>query len=138
MHILICIFCFYNVSTGIQSRLSFDKEFKHCNIITFDGEIWIAHEFDSTGIHTQRVNARSGAALLRGLKHIQSLISMIVVSVNKRASIAWKPFIVRSCNEFNRYVSGVNVGFTFNPKHLYNKLIEYNGINYDILYHWRR
>ena len=72
------------------------------------------------------------------MKCIQSLTAMIVVSVGQRASIKWKPYLVRSCNELDRYISGVDVGFTFNPKHLYNKLIKYDHTNYDILYRWVR
>ncbi len=135
---MICVFCFYNVSTGIQSKLAFSKVFKHCNIITYDGSIWLATEFDLTGIHMQKVKCFSGASLLRGLKHIESLTAMIVVSVGERASICWKPYLVRSCNELDRYISGVDTGFTFNPKHLYNKLLKRDGANYEILYHWRR
>lgn len=135
---MICVFCFYKISSGIQAKLAFSKEFKHCNVITFDGDIWIASEFDTTGIHNKKIKVYTGASLLRGLKYIDSLIGLIVVSVGQRAKTIWKPYIVRSCNEFDRYIAGVDIGFTFNPKHLYNKLLKYDGINYDILYHWRR
>ena len=138
MYQLIAIFCFYNISTGIQAKLSFSNTFKHCNIITYDGVVWLATEFDDTGIHTQTINARTGAALLRGMKTIQSLTAMICVSIGQRTSIKWKPYFVRSCNELDRYISGIDVGFTFNPKHLYNKLIKYDHTNYDILYRWVR
>ncbi len=135
---MIHIFCFYNISTGIQAKLSFSKVFKHCNIITFDGEIWIATEFDLQGIQNRRINVFTGTSLLRGLKYIQNLIAIIVVDVKERAKTCWKPYIVRSCNELDRYISGVDIGFTFNPKHLYNKLINNSGKNYEILYHWSR
>lgn len=135
---MICIFCFYNVSSGIQAKLAFSPVFKHCNIITFDGETWIASEFDLQGIHMRRIKAHSGASLIRGLKHIESLIAMVVVDVQEKASITWKPYVTRSCNELDRYVSGVDVGFTFNPKHLYNKLLKHHGNRYEVLYHWRR
>lgn len=135
---MICIFCFYNISSGVQAHLAFSNVFKHCNIITFDGENWIATEFDLTGIHMRPIGATSGAGLIRGLKYIDSLIGMIVVDVDIKASITWKPYLVRSCNELDRYISGVDTGFTFNPKHLYNKLLKHQGSNYDLLYHWRR
>lgn len=135
---MICIFCFYNVSSGVQAKLAFSKEFKHCNVITFDGEVWLVHEFDMKGIHARKVHTLSANALLRGMKHIESLIAMISVKVGERASITWKPYIVRSCNELDRYIAGVDIGFTFNPKHLYNKLLCKEGTNYEILYHWRR
>ena len=135
---MIAIFCFYNQSSGPQARLAFSKTFKHCNIITFDGEIYLALEWDKSGIITRKINATSTKSLVKGLKHIDSLIAIIVVDIWNRKNIVWKPFIVRSCNELDRYISGVNIGFTFNPKHLYNKLLRYNRINYEILHFWRR
>ena len=135
---MICFFCFYNVSSGVQAKLAFSKVFKHCNIITFDGDTWLVHEFDLTGIHAKRVKVFSSSSFIRGLKYIDCLRAMIVVDVGEKAPVTWKPYIVRSCNELDRYISGVDTGFTFNPKHLYNKLIKYNGSNYEILYHWRR
>lgn len=135
---MLCFFCFYNVSSGIQAKLAFNKVFKHCNIITFNGDIWLAVEFDLQGIHLRRIEAYSSSSLIRGLKCIDSLIALIVVEVFERKRVQWKPYLVRSCNELDRYISGVDVGFTFNPKHLYNKLLKYHGTNYEILYDWRR
>jgi hypothetical protein len=135
---LICFFCFYNKSTGIQSKLAFSELYRHCNIITYDGDIWLAHEFDHTGLINKRIKVYKSTSLLRGLKYIDSLISLIIVHVHTRAKHSWKPYIVRSCNELDRYIAGVDTGFTFNPKHLYNKLIKNHGTNYEILYHWRR
>lgn len=135
---MICFFCFYNISSGIQSNLAFSDSFKHCNIITFDGEIWILTEFDLQGIHQRKVQAESAVSLMRGMKHISCLTALVVVNVFEKTAIPWKPCWVRSCNELDRYISGVDIGFTFNPKHLYNKLIKYHRTNYEILYEWRR
>jgi len=130
--------CFYNISAGIQAKLAFSQEFRHCNVITYDGESWLVTEFDAFGYQIQMVDVRSGASLIRGMKHVPSLTALIVIDVEKKARVCWKPFMVRSCNELARYVTGANIGFTFNPKHLYNKLIKYNCRNYDILHAWRR
>lgn len=136
---MISFFCFYNVSSGVQARLAFSDIFKHCNIITFDGETWIVHEFDINGIQTKRIKVYSSSSFIRGLKYIDSLMAMIVVNVEEKATFNWKPFLVRSCNEIDRYIAGVDIGFTFNPKHLYSKLIKNADVsNYEILYHWRR
>lgn len=135
---MICFFCFYNQSSGVQAKLAFSEEFKHCNIVTFDGQAWIATEFDLQGIQMRAIQAYKSSSLIRGLKYIDSLIGLIVVQVSDKAKVSWKPYLVRSCNEIDRYISGVDVGFTFNPKHLYNKLLKYHGTNYEILYHWRR
>lgn len=135
---MICFFCFYNQSSGIQSSLSFHKDFKHCNLITFDGELWLAHEFDKSGMIVQRVNVYTASSLIRGLKYVDSVIALVVVDVRERDSISWKPFLVRSCNELDRYISGVEIGFTFNPFHLYNKLLKCKSKKFDVLYAWRR
>jgi hypothetical protein len=135
---MICFFCFYNKSSGVQAKLAFSEDFKHCNIITFDGETWIATEFDLQGIQMRSIHVSKSSSLIRGLKYIDSLIGLIVVEVVDKAKVSWKPYLVRSCNEIDRYISGVDVGFTFNPQHLYNKLLKYHGTNYEILYHWRK
>jgi len=132
-------FCFYDVSNGPQARLSFSGEFRHCNVIGFDGAAWIATEFDSRGYHLEIVEVKSAASLLRGLKHVKTITAIIVVDVESKARVSWKPFLVRSCNEIARYLAGVDIGFTFNPEHLYNKLIKFShSKNYEILHAWRR
>lgn len=136
---MIAYFLFYNYSTGVQANLAFSKEFRHCNVITFDGENWVNVEFDATGILTRVLDVNDGWSLIRGLKTIKVLTAMVVVDINERKKVAWKPFWVRSCNELDRYVAGIDLGFTFNPRHLYSKLLRYNGKrNYEILYAWRR
>ena len=135
---MIAFFCFYDYSTGIQSKLAFSKTFKHCNIITFDGTCYLAFELSSVGIETRKIKTNGSVQLIRGLKYIDSLTAIVVVNVDRKASIRWKPYVVRSCNELNRYISGVDIGFTFNPKHLYNKLFSNNNNGYEILYAWRR
>lgn len=126
------------MSSGVQARLAFSDTFKHCNIVTFDGELWLATEFDHQGIHTRMIHVSKSSSLIRGLKYIDSLTALIVVDVGEKARVSWKPYLVRSCNELDRYISGVNIGFTFNPKHLYNRLLMNHGSNYEILYVWRR
>ena len=136
---MIAFFLFYNFSSGVQARLAFSKEFRHCNIITYDGDHWVNTEFDSSGIIIRVLDVPRGRALIRGLKTIQSLMAMVIVDISDRKKVAWKPWWVRSCNELDRYLSGVDIGFTFNPRHLYNKLLRYNGKrNYQILHAWRR
>jgi hypothetical protein len=136
---MIAIFLFYNISNGIQAKLAFSDTFRHCNIITFDGSNWINYELDSLGIHTRVLDVKQGVALIRGLKSMKELVAMVTVWVEKRARMSWKPWWVRSCNEFNRYIAAVDIGFTFNPRHLYSKLLKYDKIrNYEVLQHWRR
>lgn len=136
---MIAIYCFYNISNGIQSRLAFSKEFKHCNIITFDGDYWINYELDCYGVHTKVLQVKDGAKLLRSLRILKPLIATVTVFVDYPVKVTWKPFWVRSCNEFTRYVGGVDIGLTLNPMHLYKKLLQYGeASNYQILNAWRR
>lgn len=135
---MIQFFCFYNKSAGKQARLACSKEFKHCNTIRFNGQDWVAFEFDGYGFQFDTVNAPSAASLIRGAKHIESLVALIVVEVEARQFVSWKPWMIRSCNEFARYQSGINVGLTLTPKHLYNKILKNKDANYSILYQWRR
>lgn len=136
---LIAVFIFYSKSSGVQARLAFSEEFRHCNIITFDGQDWVMLDFDKTGLLTRRIYCTEGTSLLRHLKVIPEVSATVTVTVKERAIIGWKPWLVRSCNEICRYASGVDVGFTFNPIHLYWKLLKYRGKgNYEMLSHWRR
>lgn len=136
---LLAIFIFYNTSGGIQSSLSFSKEFKHCGIVTFDGNHWIATDFDETGLLTRYCTIKRGARFLELMKHQDNVSALISCQITERFKIKWKPFLARSCNEICRYVAGIDVGFTFNPIHLYKKLLKYDRRrNYEILSHWRR
>lgn len=136
---LIAVFIFYDKASGAQARLAFSKEFKHCNIITFDGKDWIALDFDRTGLLTRKINCKDGETLLRNLHVVKEITAIVSVNVTERVKVMWKPWWVRSCNEICRYSSGVDVGFTFNPIHLYWKLLKYTGRrNYEVLTHWRR
>lgn len=136
---MIAYFLFFNVATGKQAWMGFSQEFCHCNVIVYDGSHWINYDFDKYGIHGRVLDVPSGWQLIRGLKIIKSLSAMVCVEISQRKAISWKPWWVRSCNELDRYLTGVDVGFTFNPRHLYSKLLRYGGRrNYEILYAWRR
>lgn len=135
----IAIFVFYNKSYGAQSKLSFSKDMKHCNVITFDGHHWIQFEFERTGFLTRKLHCKSGAKLIEKLPTIKEVSRIIAVIVDDKHEFMWSPWMARSCNEFSRYAAGVNIGFTFNPAHLYKKLLKYTNVrNYKILCAWRR
>lgn len=135
---MIALFLFYNKTNGFQSIFS-TKGIKHCNIICYDGQDFIMFALEEHGIGFRRIKAKSTLKIMRNIKVIETLIGMIVVNVDEPKKIPWKPFWVRSCNELCRYVSGVDIGFTFNPTHLINKLLKYNNKrNYQILSSWSR
>jgi hypothetical protein len=136
---LIALFLFYERATGPQAILSFSREFKHCNIITFDGRDWIMLDFDRSGLITRKINCKNGQQLIRNIRVIQSISAIISVALKERKKVMWKPFWGRSCNEICRYAAGIDIGLTFNPRHLYSKLLKYsNKRNYEILSVWRR
>lgn len=136
---MIAIFCFYDIASGKQSRLAFSKEFKHCSLITFDGEHWINWEFDRLGLHIRLLRVIDAGRFIYHLKLIKELTAVVAVWIDNRAYTTWKPLLIRSCNEFARYISGIDIGLTFNPKHLFSKILKYDSIrNYQILHAWRR
>jgi len=136
---LVAIFIFYKIATGVQAGLAFSDEFKHCNTITYDGSDWIMLDFDRTGILTRKIKCNDPNGLIRNLRVIKDVTAVITVIIKKRHKTKWKPFIVRSCNEICRYTAGINIGFTFNPVHLYKKLLKYRHTrNYEVLDAWRR
>jgi hypothetical protein len=136
---LIAIFIFYAKATGVQAWMAFNDEFRHCNIIVFDGSDWLMIDFDRTGLRVRKIKCRDGNQLIRLLPVNPDVTATVSVMVKDRAKVRWKPFWVRSCNEVCRYASGVDIGFTFNPIGLYQKLLRYRGRrNYELLSAWRR
>lgn len=134
----LAIFLFYNKATGKQAFLSFNETIKHVNVIVYDGTQPVLIDMDKTGIKTRVLRITDVNKILSNIKRIPILTSIIVAYIDKRAASAWRPWWVRSCNEIARHATGINVGFTFNPIHLYNKLLQCDGTDYDILTHWRR
>jgi hypothetical protein len=136
---MIAIFLFYSISAGPQAWLAFSKEFRHSTIIIYDGKHWINYEFDKTGFHTRVLNVTDSNRFISRLTLIKELSAIICVSLDTRTNFTWSPFLIRSCNEIDRYISSVEIGLTWNPKQLYFKLLKYDKIrNYEILYAWRR
>lgn len=137
---MITIFLFYDTSYGIQVKLSFSKSMKHVNIIQFDGVLWLALSSSSDGITWKTLNLSCSAQrFIEKLKIIPELSAIVVTCSLSRHHKSWCPLIIHSCNEACRYISGLNLGWTFNPRHLYNKLLKWdNRTNYEIIYHWRR
>jgi hypothetical protein len=136
---LIAIIIFYNKSHGIQAKLAFSNELRHCNVVTFDGNHWIAMDFTKEGLITRCVKVKDSIKFIHHLKSIPEATAILSVNINERHKVMWKPWLVRSCNEICRYATGVDTGWTFNPRHLYSKLIKYDSRrNYQILTHWRR
>lgn len=136
---MIAIFLFYDEGRGKQRIFTRGSAFKHCDIIIYDGDVTIAVQAQPEGIGLRRINSTNIVSIMRNLKIIPSLIAMVCVEVMQRKKLKWFPLQIKSCNELCRIMSGIDVGVTFNPIHLYNKLIKFSKLkNYDLLYLWNR
>ncbi len=137
---MISVFVFYDMSSGIQAPLAFSKVFRHCNLFNCSDDYQtIQLDFNLTGIITRFYKFDHLMDLMHTLRRLKKVTAIVVTRIVERQKTKWKPFWVRSCNEVCRYGSGINVGFTFNPKQLYGKLLKYDRRrNYEILEHWRR
>lgn len=130
---------FYNVASGKQARLALNENFKHCDVVTYDGDIYLHLSWNHQGIQTRRVKARSTRVLLRAFRCDPRITAIIAVYCEKRAATGWRPLRVQSCNEFCRFVSGMDIGFTWDPYSLYKKMLRYDHKrNYEVISAWRR
>jgi hypothetical protein len=133
------IFLFYSKSLGIQSRLAFSDDKKHCDVMVSDGRAWVAFQYTGRGIEHRVFKAKDCKRILKHLKTIPELSHYIVVSVHQAYMHGWKPFIVSSCNEICRKIAMVETGWTFNPRHLYTKLTKLDGkTNFRVINTWSR
>jgi len=135
----IYLFIFYNKAVGKQVRYIRNKKYLHCNIIVFDGKHYVLLEVSTSGIDFRIVRTKSLLKLIGRLKTIESIESMICLSTSSRYKSKWFPLCIKSCNEFCKSVAAVDIGFTYDPVHLYKKLLKYdNQKNFEILYAWER
>lgn len=133
------IFVFYDSSHGKQAKLAFSKDLKHCNVLVKDNAHWLMLMFERDGLHMRCIAGYDLKAITRNLPKLKHVSAIISLDIEQRKRFTWSPWWARSCNEVSRYGAGVDIGFTYNPRHLYNKLLKYNGRrNYKIISHWRR
>jgi hypothetical protein len=136
---MIEIFLFYDKANGVQEKFTFSKDFKHCNLLTCDGEYSFLTWLDGTGINRREVKYGHKVKFMNRIKKNPDLSAMIVVWVEDRVEKKWFPFMLRSCNEVCRLSSSVDIGVTLNSAHLHHKLLRLNGQrNFTIDYAWRR
>lgn len=135
---MIAIFLFYDKGLAKQGRFT-SNGIKHCNLICFDGRDWFLCGTTSKGITFRSLRVTRSSRLIEHIKRTNGLIKIIAVSSKEIPNQRWFPLWIRSCNELCRYISGVDVGFTYNPTHLIKKLVKYdNKRNYEIIYRWNR
>lgn len=136
---MICFFLFYDKAYGLQRVFSFGATLQHCDVICFDGKTWVLFQFSNKGVEFQSIKVTTVERMLKHLPIIPELIEIIGVEVERKTCFPWRPFWVRSCNELCRYLTGVDIGFTLNPRQLHKKLLACNHKrNFEIIYRWER
>lgn len=135
---MLTIFVFHNRTRHrIMNLFTFSRKFKHVDAYTFNGKQWIGFRMSSDGI-TYTISEGEGRNLVEEAKKLPDVEAIIGVQIDKRAHFPWRPLTIPMCNEFARLISGVDTGASWNPRHLYNKLLKYNGRrNFEIFYRWR-
>ena len=135
---MIVIFLFFSASMGKQLKYTLG-EHKHMSVICYHGDYPVIMELAHTGIEYRIISNPNMVKVIKNLKIIETLMEMVVVDVKEKSPSKWHLFLIRSCNEICRYISGVQIGLTLNPCHFLRKLIKLNKQkNYHILLRWRR
>ena len=130
---MIAVFLFYNQGIGKYSRFSFSKELVHSALLCYEGNRCILFEIAPTGF-IYRILKNSDA-----IKKLPSLSAFIAVFVKEKKKVKEWPIKWYTCNEVCRYFSGIDIGWTFNPKFLFKKLMKFKDKrNYELLSCWRR
>ena len=135
---MIVFFIFSNSGQGLQRKFTFSDEFVHVNVITFDGETWIFHEYGSRGFECRVLRVKDSATLFRNLKRIDHITSIITLNVQREKCYKFRFLMPQACNNIMTQISGINIGYTINPAHLYKKLLKNKPTNFEILSTWRR
>lgn len=136
------IFVFYNVATGVPALFTFHKHYRHMSVITSHDDYWVNYDCGGKGIHYDIVQEpRSTEEVMEGLKQLSYISGLVSIEYNEadRAFVSWKPFIIRSCNELCRYLTGIDIGLTWNPYHFHKKLFKHaKDRNYVVTAMWER
>lgn len=111
----------------------------HCALLCYQGDHCILFEIAPFGFIYRILKSNDVNRNLNAVKKLPVLSAFIAVMINKKKKVKEWPFKWYTCNEVCRYFSGVDIGWTFNPRHLFKKLLKYKAKrNYELLAHWRR
>lgn len=129
---------FFDKSSVYWSK--FLKRFKHCALLVFD-------ELQNTvlfyGLQTNKIIMRTSVCnsfdqYIEHLLNIKSLVCYLILEVHKPSNKNHKLVTILTCNELVRISTGINVGFTLTPNHLYKKICLNISPNYTIIQLWNR
>lgn len=132
---MICIFIFYSKAEGYQKIFSFGNKIKHCNLVIYKDGMFTGFEFNKGGLKFKVYKEKSFTKLISNILKLKYIHSIIVTRVIKRKNKIWSPYIVRSCNEICRLLSGIDTGLCINPQTFYNAILK-KKTNYEIF--WRK
>ncbi len=136
---MIAVFLFYNHGIGKYNRFTFSKQLVHCSLLCYQGDQCILFEIAPFGFIYRILKSNDVNKNLNAIKKLPLLSAFIAVFIKGPKKINEFPLKWYTCSEVCRHFSGVDVGWTFNPKHLYQKLLKYKDkTNYELLAHWRR
>jgi hypothetical protein len=132
---------FYSKSVSKWSIFS-PKNFKHCSVIACDGDddwIVINPSHYKLEMIIKKSKGKSIANLIKshhklGLTHV---VGLQVIKPHRERKIYAPLEVPFACHTAVKYVTGLDVGWCFNPWHLFVKLNRFkNKRNFSIEYQW--
>lgn len=135
---MISIFLFFNNGKGMPHTLSFGP-YNRCSLIVLTDGNYIMIQMTQWGIRLRRIKAKRFTTLVDKLFLLEGLQTVVCTWIKQYPTNPWRPLWLRSCNELCRHTGAVDIGRTWNPTHLFKKLLKYdNTRNYEIIYHRSR
>ena len=136
---MIAVFLFYNQGIGKYRIFNFSQQFVHCALLCYESDRCILFEIAPTGFIYRILKSNDVNKNLNAIKKLPSLSAFIAVLVKEKKKVKEWPIKWYTCNEVCRYFSGIDIGWTFNPKFLFKKLMKFKDKrNYELLSCWRR
>jgi hypothetical protein len=131
---MICIFLFFSNGNGMPNCLAYGP-YKRCNLIVHTDGNYLMIQMTKWGIRLRRIRANRFHSLVDKLFLLEGLEKVVCTRIREYPKNPWRPFWLRSCNELARYAGAVDIGHTWNPTHLFKKLLKYdNTRNYEIIH----
>lgn len=130
---------FSNVCEGTPGVFVTNSPMKHCEIFTYHGDLWVHFKTGKHGIEYQIYKNSDLQYIVNMLQKIDKVQAILHIEQRYSASFNWLPYVSSNCNEFVRFIGGLDIGYTRTPYHLFKKLVKYDGTtNYRIRMKWER
>ena len=135
---MIAIFLFFNKGLGKFVNFIRDKNFLHSAVICYRGDVPILLEISRSGIAYRVLKTEDMAKLMEKITLMPNLTHYVAVRIKKEAFIQELPIRFFTCNELCRFFTGVDIGLTLSPKHLFQKLVDFKNKNFFVRNVWSR